>query len=533
MKLPKGARYDKNKADNAVDFINSLCHVHGEWAGKPFNLMKWQEKIVRDIFGSVKSDGYRQYNTAFVFTPKKNAKSELAAAIALYLLCADGEYGAEIYGCAADKNQAGIIFKTAAQMVRLKSALAKRIKVNEATKRLVYPMMNSFYQVMSADVPSKHGINAHGVIFDELLAQPNRELYDVMTKGAGDARRQPLTFVLSTAGTDKRSICYEVYKKAKDILQGNREDTTFYPVIYAAEKNDDWENESTWLKANPSIGVSIKMDKMCQAYESAKGNPIEEKLFRQLRLNIWSEDTAKWLPIETWYGLAENYDEHSLLGKPCYGGLDLSSTTDITAFVLVFPPHRDAAPNNGKAELSDKYCILPYFWIPEANMEKRIRRDHVRYDAWQSKGYIMTTEGSVVHYEAVEDFIRECGEKFEIRQVAMDRWNGTATAQHLEKAGFQMIDFGQGFRSMSYPTKELMRLILDKKVAHNGNDVLSWMLENMVVKTDPAGNVKPDKEKSTEKIDGAVALIMALDIALKGGGETESSVYNDRGILIL
>ena len=523
MKILKGTYYDKAKADNAVDFINSLCHVHGEWAGKPFNLMKWQDKIVRDIFGTVKADGNRQYNTAFIFTPKKNAKSELAAAVALYLLCADGEYGAEIYGCAADKNQAGIIFKTASQMVRLKPALAKRIKVNEANKRLIYPMMNSFYQVMSADVPSKHGINAHGVIFDELLAQPNRELYDVMTKGAGDARRQPLNFILSTAGTDKRSICYEVYQKAKDILEGRRDDPTFYPVIYGADPKDNWEDEKIWKKANPSLGVSIVMDKLRQAYESAKGNPVEEKLFRQLRLNIWSEETARWLPIEIWNELAEDYDEYDLRDKICYGGLDLSSTTDITAFVLMFPPDD---PNG-------KYKVLPYFWIPMANMDKRIKRDHVQYDSWQTMGYVMTTEGSVVDYGTVEDFIKSLGQKFEIRQIAMDRWNGTATAQRLEKAGFTMIEFGQGFRSMTYPTKELMRLILDKKIAHNGNDALNWMLENMVVKTDEAGNVKPDKAKSTERIDGAVALIMALDIALKGGGEPEGSIYDNRGILVI
>lgn len=523
MKLPKGAKYDKEKADNAVNFINSLCHVHGEWAGKAFNLMKWQEKVVRDIFGTVKADGYRQYNTAFVFTPKKNAKSELAAAVALYLLCADGEYGAEIYGCAADKNQASIIFKTAAQMVRLKPALAKRIKVNEATKRLVYPMMNSFYQVMSADVPSKYGINASGVIFDELLAQPNRELYDVMTKGAGDARRQPLNFILTTAGTDKRSICYEVYQKAKDILEGRREDPTFYPVIYGADSKDDWENEEVWKKANPSLGTTITLKKVRQAYESAKGNPIEERLFRQLRLNIWVEETARWLPIEIWNELCAEYDEYDLRGKVCYGGLDLSSTTDITAFVLVFPPE----------DPSDKYKVLPYFWIPEEGLEKRIKRDKVRYDSWQSKGDIMTTEGRVVHYETVEEFIKECGRKFEIRQIALDRWNGTATAQRLEQAGFTMIDFGQGFRSMSYPTKELMRLILDKKIAHTGNDTLNWMLENMVVKTDEAGNVKPDKAKSTEKIDGAVALIMALDIALKGGGEPKGCIYDYRDLIII
>jgi phage terminase large subunit-like protein len=339
-----------------------------------------------------------------------------------------------------------------------------------------------------------------------------------MTKGAGDARRQPLNFILTTAGTDKRSICYEVYQKARDILEGRRDDPTFYPVIFGADKGDDWESEDTWKKANPSLGVTITLDKMRTAYESAKGNPVEEKLFRQMRLNIWSEDTARWLPIETWYELAEDYDEHDLRGRVCYGGLDLSSTTDITAFVLVFPPD----------DPSGKYTVLPYFWIPEDGLEKRIKRDKVQYGAWESEGFIMTTDGRVVDYGTVESFIIDCGKRFEIRQIAMDRWNGTATAQHLEKAGFTMIEFGQGFRSMTYPTKELMRLILDKKITHNGNDCLNWMLENMVVKTDEAGNVKPDKAKSTEKIDGAVALIMALDIALKGGGEEKEQSYFEK-----
>lgn len=344
-----------------------------------------------------------------------------------------------------------------------------------------------------------------------------------MTKGSGDARRQPLNFILTTAGTDKRSICYEVYIKAKEILEGKRDDPTFYPVIYGADPKGDWESEEVWRKANPSLGTTITIDKLRQAYESAKGNPIEERLFRQLRLNIWVEETARWLPIEIWNELSEDYDEHDLHGHICYGGLDLSSTTDITAFVLVFPPD----------EPSDKYKVLPYFWIPEEGLEKRIKRDKVRYDTWQQKGWIMTTDGRVVHYEAVEDFIKECGRKFEVRQIALDRWNGTATAQRLEKADFQMIDFGQGFRSMSYPTKELMRLILDKKIVHNGNDALNWMLENMVVKTDEAGNVKPDKAKSAEKIDGAVALIMALDIALKGGGEPQGSIYDQRDLIII
>jgi phage terminase large subunit-like protein len=514
-------RYDKEKADTAVNFINSLYHVHGEWAGKPFNLMKWQEQTVREVFGTVDESGYRRYNTVFIFTPKKQAKSELAAALALLLLCADGEYGAAIYGCASDKNQAGIIFKTAAQMVRLKPALAKRIKVNDALKRLVFPAMDSFYQVVSADVPSKHGINAHGVIFDELLAQPNRELYDVMTKGAGDARQQPLTVILTTAGGDKRSICYEVYSKAKQVMAGTRKDEKFYPVIFEASKDDDWEDEETWKKANPSLGVTFGIDKLREAYESAKGNPVEEKLFKQLRLNMFTEDSAKWLPIEKWNACEDRVSEDDLKGRRCYGGLDLSAKTDLTAFVLVFPP-----------ESEEERKVLSYFWIPEDGVKRHIKTDRTPYDRWTAEGDILTTGGSVVDYREVEDLILSLGGKFEIAEIAMDDWNGQATAQRLAEAGQTIIQFRQGFRSMNEPTKELMNHILEQKIAHNGNEVLTWNLENTVVKTDPAGNVKPDKEKSTERIDGAVALIMALDRALKRA-EPKGSVYDRRGILIL
>jgi phage terminase large subunit-like protein len=407
-------------------------------------------------------------------------------------------------------------------MVRFSPALAKRVKINDATKRLVFPAMDSFYQVVSADVPSKHGINAHGVIIDELLAQPNRELYDVMTKGAGDARRQPLTVILTTAGTDKRSICYEVYSKAKQVIAGTRQDEKFYPVIFEADKDDDWESEDTWVKANPSLGVTFGIEKLREAYEAAKGNPVEEKLFKQLRLNMFEGDVAKWLPIERWNDCEERYTEDDLKGRRCYGGLDLSAKTDLTAFVLVFPPESD----------DEKFKVLSYFWIPEESVERHIKTDRTPYDRWTQDGDILTTDGIVVNYREVEDLIISLSRKFDLTEIAMDDWNGQATAQRLTEAGLTMIQFRQGFKSMNEPTKELMNHILERRIVHNGNEVLTWNLENMVVKTDPAGNVKPDKEKSSQRIDGAVALIMALDRALKHT-EPKGSVYDKRGLLVL
>jgi phage terminase large subunit-like protein len=514
--------YDKSAADRAVAFIEALCHTKGTWAGKPFELIDWQEQIIRDIFGTLKPNGYRQFNTAYVEIPKKMGKSELAAAVALLLTCGDFEERAEVYGCAADRNQASIVFNVAADMVRMCPALSKRVKILDATKRLIYQKTNSIYQVLSADVGNKHGFNTHGVVFDELHTQPNRKLFDVMTKGSGDARMQPLYFLITTAGDNQNSICWEVHQKALDIIDGRKTDPTFYPVIYGAAQEDDWTDPKVWKKANPSLGITVSMDKVRAAFESARQNPAEENSFRQLRLNQWVKQAVRWMPMEKWDACAFTVDEKALDGRICYGGLDLSSSTDITAFVLVFPP----------IDEDDKYVVLPFFWIPEDNIDLRVKRDHVNYDLWSKQGFLKTTEGNVVHYGYIEKFIEQLGEKYNIREIAFDRWGAVQMVQNLESMGFTVVPFGQGFKDMSPPTKELMKLTLEQKLAHGGHPVLRWMMDNIYIRTDPAGNIKADKEKSTEKIDGAVATIMALDRAIRCGNVTSESVYDTRGLLV-
>ncbi len=519
----KDSTYNKELADYAVSFIECLCHTKGTWAGKPFELIDWQEQIIRDVFGIVKPNGYRQFNTAYIEIPKKQGKSELAAAVALLLTCGDGEERAEVYGCAADRQQATIVFDVAADMVRMCPALAKRVKILASQKRLIYQPTNSFYQVLSAEAYSKHGFNIHGVVFDELHTQPNRKLFDVMTKGSGDARMQPLYFLITTAGTDTHSICYETHQKAKDILEGRKNDPTFYPVIYGADDADDWTDPAVWKKANPSLGITVGLDKVKDACNSARQNPAEENSFRQLRLNQWVKQAVRWMPIEKWDACGFPVSEEALHGRVCYGGLDLSSTTDITAFVLVFPPEDD----------DDKYVLLPYFWIPEETLELRTRRDHVPYDVWEKQGRLMTTEGNVVHYGFIEKFIEELGEKFNIREIAFDRWGAVQMVQNLEGMGFTVVPFGQGFKDMSPPTKELMKLVLEQRIAHAGHPVLRWMMDNIYIRTEPAGKIKEYKEKSTEKIDGAVAAIMALDRAIRCGNDASESVYDSRGLLVL
>ena len=520
---PNGQLFNPTLAERAITFINMLKHTKGSWYGQNFDLLPWQKTIITDVFGTVKENGYRQYNTAYIEIPKKQGKSELAAAVALYLLAGDGEWGAEVYGCAADRQQASIVFDVACQMVEQCPALKKRIKPIMSQKRLVYLPLNSFYQVLSAESYTKHGLNVHGVLFDELHAQPNRALFDVMTHGSGDARKQPLFFLITTAGTDRNSICWEVHQKAKDIIDGRKHDRSFYPVIYGADDDDDWGSEKTWYKANPSLGITVDIDKLKTAYESAKENPAEENLFRQLRLNQWVKQSVRWMPMDAWDKCDFAVDPKELEGRECYGGLDLSSSTDITAFVLVFPPKDE----------DDKYIILPYFWIPEDTIEQRVRRDHVPYDTWLGRGQVIATEGNVIHYGYIENFIEDLGTKYNIKEIAFDRWGAVQMTQNLEGMGFTVVPFGQGYKDMSPPTKELMKLVLEQKIAHGGNVPLRWMMDNVFVRTDPAGNIKADKEKSTEKIDGAIATIMALDRAIRCGNDTSASVYDSRGLLFI
>ncbi len=515
---------DERKAKRVIKFIECLKHTKGEFHGKPFFLLPWQEKIVRDVFGTVRDDDptVRQYTTAYIEIPKKQGKSELGAAIALNMLVNDDEWKAEVYSCASDRQQAAIVFDVAVDMVRQSPVLSRCIKIIPSTRRMVYEPRGSIYQVLSSEVMTKHGLNVSACVFDELHAQPTRALYDVMTQGSGDARKQPLWFFLTTAGTDRNSICWEVHQKALDIIEGRKADPRFYPVVFGLPDSADWQDEKNWYLANPSLGHTIHIDKVRDAYHKALETPADENMFRQLRLNQWVKQSIRWMPMDRWDENGGVVDQVALEGRVCYGGLDLASTSDLTTLVLVFPPESEAEP----------YIILPFFWLPEETLPLRVRRDHVMYDVWEKQEYIQTTEGNVVHYGFIEKFINDLGERYNIREIAYDRWNATMMVQTLEDDGFTMIPFGQGFRDMSPPTKELMRLVLERKLNHGGHPVLRWNMDNAYVRTDPAGNLKIDKEKSTEKVDGAVALVMALDRAMKNGNGG-GSVYDGRGLLII
>lgn len=513
--------YDQALADRAVKFIRLLKHSKGRWAGSPFNLLPWQEnEIIRPLFGTVNDDGSRQYRTAYISFGRKNGKSEIGAAIALYLLFADGEYGAEIYSAAADRDQASIVFNVAASMVRQLPALEKRCRIIDSQKRIIIPQTESVYRVLSSDAHTKHGFNPSGVIFDELHAQPNRDLWDVLTTGSG-TRRQPLVVALTTAGYDRNSICWEQYKYASDIKKGHFTDPTFFSCVYEVPEDADWKDEKNWSLGNPGLGAFLNIDEMRAAAKKAENIPALQNTFRRLRLNQWTQQETRWIPLDKWDQGGEPFDFSLLKNRPCYGGLDLSSTTDISAFLLVFPP----------TEEDPFWRVHATFWIPEEKMRERSQRDKVPYETWHRQGLIESTPGNVVDYAYIRARINRLGGEFGVSEIGFDPWNATQLSLDLAADGFTMVPIRQGFASLSPPSKELERIVNGGIFRHGGNPILRWMADNVMVIQDPAGNIKPDKSKSTERIDGIVALIMALDRATRQ--QIQTSVYEERGVITL
>ena len=508
------SRFDAARADHAVNFIEQLKHTKGEWAGKRFKLMDWQKDIVRQLFGTLNEDGHRQYRMCYIELPRKNGKSTLSAAIALYLLFADGEMGAEIYSAANDRGQASLVFNEAASMTRQQPTLMGLCKIIDSQKRIAYYRNNSFYSAISAEAYSKFGYNAHGIIYDELHASPDRELWDVLTTSTG-ARRQPLVVVITTAGYDRNSICWEQHDYACRVRDGIIDDPTFLPVIYAAPDDADWKDEEVWHACNPALGAFRSIEEMRTLANKAKETPAIEMTFRRLYLNQWTASVERWMPMDHWDACSGQVDSERLRGHDCYAGLDLSATTDLTALWLVFPD-------------GEEYDALGHFWIPAETMREKERRDRVPYSTWVRQGYITATEGNVIDYASIQAMLEALADRYHICEVAFDRWGATKLSQSLTDAGFVMVPFGQGFASMSPPTKELMNLVLGRKIRHGGNPVLRWNVDNLVVRQDPAGNLKPDKEKSTQRIDGAVALIMGLDRAARHA-QGVRSVYEERG----
>lgn len=505
--------YDSKAAQKVIDFIQKyIHHVKGERAGELIKLEDWQkEDILKPAFGIKKRDGLRRFRTVYVEIPRKNSKSTLGAGIALYLILADGEKGAEVYSAAGDREQARIIFDIASGMVMSEPELSKRLQSYQFTIKSKTSM--NFYRVISAEHRTKMGFNASGIIFDELHVQPNRDLWDTLQTAKG-ARRQPITFAFTTAGYDKESICYEIHDKAMKIKEGIMEEETFLPIIYRADEDDNIYDEAVWRKANPGFGTIVKADYIREQLAVVKNEPSFESTFRRLHLNQWVGSEFTWIPDNVWMNCNEKFEAEQ--ASECYAGLDLSSTRDITALVLFFR--------------GDKHGILPFFFVPEDTVIEKTKRENIHYRQWVDAGLIFATPGNVVDYDFVKAKIIELGQIYNIRSIAYDRWGATKLVLELQQEGLPLNPFGQGYASMSRPVKELEKLIYGKEVSHSGNSVLRWMVSNVMIVKDPADNYKIDKSRSKDKVDGIVALVMAIGEWIADNIET-TSIYEERGII--
>lgn len=510
--------FDRKAAQRALDFYpECLTHVKGALAGKPFNLEPGQRAIVANMYGWKRPDGTRRYREVFLFEPRKNGKTTFAGGMVNYGLFADDEPGAEVYSAAGDRDQALLVFAQASGMVENEPALKARSQIYKAAKSIVVESTGSTYKAISAEASTKHGYNTHLGVIDELHVQPNRDLVDALQTSTG-SRRQPLLVCITTAGYDRHSICYEKYDHAKKVRDGIIEDQAFLPVIYEAPEDADWKDPRVWAKANPNLGVSVSLDYLKRECQHAQDQPAYENTFRRLHLNQWTEQDVRWLPMAKWDLCGGVVLPAALYGEECWAGLDLSSTTDLTALVLIF--RREGGG----------YKVLPYFWVPEESARKRAERDRVPYPLWIKQNFIHATPGDVVDYEVVRADINALADRYRFREIGIDPWNATGISTGLTGDGFEVVDVRQGFPSLSAPTKELEKLVLSAAIEHGGNPVLRWCASNVSVEVDAAGNLKPSKKRSVERIDGIVATIIALSRAMVDPGQ-KRSVYEDRGIL--
>lgn len=523
--------YDRKAGQRAVEFFeNQLVHIEGELAGQPFLLETWQKKTLWRFFGVKKviknrplADWPRRYRVLFIFIPRKNGKSAFGSGIALYILFADQEPGAQVVSAAADREQAAIVYNVAKEMVEANPKLHRLANVYQKT--MAIPSSASSYKVLSAEAFTKHGLNLHGAVVDELHAQPKRDLVDVL-RTSMSARRQPALVFLTTAGYDRHSVCYEYYDYAKGVLSGTIPDDSFLPIIFEAVqpegKDVDFTDIEIWKQANPNLGVSKKWEYMEQECAVAQDVPAYENTFKRLELNIWTEQEERWLQMAKWDKCGQiPINPVAYEGRPCYAGLDLASTIDIAALVLMFPME------------DETFHILPYFWVPADTVRLRMQRDKVPYDVWIRSGHLDTTPGARTDYNFIRARINKLNEMFDIREIACDRWNALQLATDLQNDNYDVVFISQTFSAMSECVKNLMGYILSEQVQHGQHPVLRWMAGNVVTEQDALGNLRMNKKKSPEKIDGMVASAMAMHRCMAHQNDDDESIYEDRGLIVL
>jgi len=489
-------------------FRELLVHTKGDWSGKPFILAGWElRRVIRPLFGTVTYDAgwgkyVRRYRELYLSTGRKNGKTEIIAGCVLYLLIGDSEQAGEIYGLALDKDQASLAYRAATRMVELSPALQRRLVIAKGAKRIADERTASFFAVAAGDAMGSLGASPSGAYIDELLTQPSRDLYDAITTGFG-ARSQPILILATTADNDPSGFAASEREWSERVAEDGSLDYRRLVVIYAAPPEADWTRRETWALANPALGDYLDPTVLADECAKAQHNPAAERAFRQFRLNQQSAPAGRAIDLGAWDASAGAVDLAQLHAADCYAGLDLASTSDLASYCLDFPAD------------DGSHDVLWRVFAPDSAMSELDRRTGGRASVWAARGLLTVTAGNVIDYEAIKHALREDAERYDIRAVAFDRWGATQLSSELIDEGFPLIQVGQGFASMSGPTKELLRLVAAGLYRHGGNPLVRWQAGNLVTSTDPAGNLKPNKAKSYEKIDSIVAAVMALDQALR------------------
>lgn len=512
--LDKGFYLDIPAGEMPVHFNHKLKHTKDKWAGQPLLLEPWQMFVLFNIFGWKNANGKRRFRTAYVELARKNGKTAMAAGVALFGLYAEQIPRAEVYSVATTRDQAKLCFNDAAAIVKI-TALNKRLKCFRDS--IAYEAMGSYFKPLSADYGIHDGYSPSTVIIDEFHAHPNTGMLDVMVSGQA-AREEPLNFIITTAGFNKNYPCYAFRKNAKNVINGITDDESLFAMIYEMDEGDDWTDPKNWVKANPNLGVSVSVDYLEKQVKDAQNRPEAVVNVKTKNLNMWVDAEDTWILDNKWMESSLTEDNSMLQGMDCWGGLDLSNVSDITAFVLIFKDDEG------------RLYLKPYFWIPEDTLKDKIAKENVFYAEWVQKGYVKVTPGNVVDYDYIRADIDKIADEYNVMSIAYDRWNSSQMVINMQSDGFTMSPFGQGYGSMSAPTKEFEKMVLQGKVEHFGNPVLRWMMSSVAIQRDPAGNIKPDKRKSSQKIDGVVASIMALGEMMTAMADEDSNPYNSRGL---
>lgn len=512
----RGLQFVPGEAEYAINFFKLLSLTEGEFAGKPFLLEPFQQFIVGSLFGWKGADGYRRFRTAYIELGKGNGKSPMAAGVGLFGLIADGEAGAEIYAAAVTRDQAKILFSDAEKMVEKSPSLSS--KIESTVNNLTYGATQSYFRAISAEARGLDGKRVHMALIDEVHEHPSPIVVDKMRAGTKN-RRQALIFEITNSGYDKNSVCYDHHRFSEQILEGSIKNDEWFAYVAQIDENDDWKDESCWMKANPGLDTILPRKYLREQVAEAIGMPSKQNIVLRLNFCVWTEQATRWLDMDQWDLCGGKINAASLAGRrKCWAGVDLSATTDLSALALVFEPDDD-----------DVVDVLMYYWVPEERMRERAQRDRVPYDRWVREGFIEMTEGNVVDYDAIRERInglRDLG--YNIAEVAMDPWNATQTSTQLMGDGFEVAAIRQGFASLTAPSKELERRVAEKSIRHGDNPVLRWNASNVAIAQDPAGNIKPDKSKSTERIDGIAAIVNGMARMLYR--ENTNSVYQERGL---